>query len=210
MITEFNNKVTAKQYLSLQEAFTYFNQRLFGNGLPECLITFQRKKGCGGYFSAERFESRVDNSIRVSEIALNCANFSTRDDKHILSILVHEMCHHWQYENGTAPKTAYHNKEFAAKMLEVGLQCSDTGAIGGNDVGNSMSHYILENAKFDTACTILLAKGLILDYNSRENKPKRKSQSKFKYTCPECDSNVWGKKGLNIKCDDCEVHYLPA
>lgn len=201
--------ITAKQYLSLQEAFTFFNDKLFNSTLPECLITFQRKKGCGGYFSPKRFESRLDSTIQVSEIALNVSFFSGKDDKHILSILVHEMAHHWQEEFGKPGRGNYHNKEWADKMKELGLMASDTGKEGGKTTGQSMSHYILVGDRFDNVCNELLLTGVSLDYNSREN-AKNPKKNKNKYQCPCCESNVWGKAELNLLCVDCDVHFLPA
>lgn len=200
--------ITAKQYLSLQEAFKFFNDKLFNNGLPECLITFQRKKGCGGYFSPKRFESRLDNTIQISEIALNVALFTGKTDKYILSILVHEMVHHWQDVFGKPGRGNYHNEEWATKMFEIGLMASSTGKEFGKQTGQSMSHYILTGDKFDVCCDELLARGACLDYNSREN-PKNPKKNKTKYQCPCCETNVWGKPELNLLCVDCDVHYLP-
>jgi predicted SprT family Zn-dependent metalloprotease len=35
--------------------------------------------------------------------------------------------------------------------------------------------------------------------------PDRKAQTRAKYTCPSCETNVWGKPGLNILCGDCDT-----
>ena len=35
-----------------------------------------------------------------------------------------------------------------------------------------------------------------------------KDKSKVKYSCPNCNYNVWGKQGLNIICGDCDANYL--
>ena len=39
-------------------------------------------------------------------------------------------------------RTGYHNREWASKMLEVGLVPSDTGQPGGKQTGQHMTHYI--------------------------------------------------------------------
>lgn len=39
-------RATERAYSELQQAFDFYNQRLFDGELPDCLITFQRgKKG---------------------------------------------------------------------------------------------------------------------------------------------------------------------
>ena len=39
-------------------------------------------------------------------------------------------------------------------------------------------------------------------------KKKRPSSNRFKYSCPACSTNVWGKPDLNIVCGDCEVPFM--
>jgi hypothetical protein len=45
----------------------------------------------------------------------------------ILSTLVHEMVHVWQETYGNPSRRGYHNRQWAEKMREVGLQPSSTG-----------------------------------------------------------------------------------
>lgn len=42
---------TKDAYEELQHCFDHYNQRLFANELPACLITMQRKNQAYGYFS---------------------------------------------------------------------------------------------------------------------------------------------------------------
>jgi hypothetical protein len=65
---------TRDTYSELQQAYEHFNQRLFEDSLPHCLITLQREKRTCGYFSAARFAS-LDGST-TDEIALNPAYFA--------------------------------------------------------------------------------------------------------------------------------------
>jgi hypothetical protein len=95
------------QYVTLAVAFDYFNARLFAGKLPPVLITLQRKKGSLGYYSPRRFEGRDEgngdgggDTRETDEIALHPGEFKGRTDTHILSILVHEMVHHWQTHLG--------------------------------------------------------------------------------------------------------------
>jgi len=34
-----------------------------------------------------------------------------------------------------------------------------------------------------------------------------KSGKWIKYTCPVCGTNIWGKEGLNITCNDCGAAF---
>jgi hypothetical protein len=97
-----------EEYDSFDQAFNYFNVELFGGELPPCLITLQRRAGSYGYYSAKRFETR-DADGETDEIALNPATFKGRTDQDILSVLVHEMVHHWQDHRGKPSRNGYHN-----------------------------------------------------------------------------------------------------
>ena len=46
---------TTKTYTSLDDAFAFFNARLFAGRLPACLITMQRSKSAYGYSAGGRF-----------------------------------------------------------------------------------------------------------------------------------------------------------
>ena len=110
-----SDAITPIEYSGLQAAYDHFNKMLFGGKLPDVFITYQRKSRSLGYFSADRFNGRVDKTGR-HELALNPDGFIGESDKEICSTLVHEQHHVWQHAAGTAPKRGYHDKEWAAKM----------------------------------------------------------------------------------------------
>ena len=198
-----------RTYTSLEAAYDFFNRELFGGTLPPCLITMQRHKGAYGYFSGERFASVGDPQEITDEIALNPAHFASRTPTATLSTLVHEMVHLWQHHSGKPSRTGYHNKEWAAKMREIGLMPSDTGQPGGKDTGQKVSHYIEAGGRFELACTAYLATGAAILYSDRAGDGdaaktrKKKAASKTKYTCPGCGTNAWAKPGTNLVCGDC-------
>jgi hypothetical protein len=74
--------------------------------------------------------------------------------------LVHEMAHVWQHAHGKRTRNGYHNKEWAAKMDELGQLPSDTGQPGGKRTGQKCSHYIAKVGPFAIACAELLKTGL--------------------------------------------------
>lgn len=201
--------ITKNEYKSLDQAYEHFNKTLFKKSLPNVLITFQRKANSKGYFAPDRFTGRQDEST-THELALNPDVFGSRSDMEILSTLVHEMVHVWQQTHGRAPRRAYHDRQWANKMEEVGLMPSATGEPGGNKVGQHMTHYIIEGGPFETSCKKLLASDWKLNWNSSWVMPSKAVpvKSKVKFTCPSCECNAWGKPTLNLVCGDCDESMI--
>jgi hypothetical protein len=194
-----------RTYASLDAAYDHFNLMLFGSGLPPCLITMQRHKGAYGYFHAQRLGRKDDGRQVVDEIALNPAHFAERTPAEILSTLVHEMAHVWQHHYGTPSRTGYHNREWAAKMKELGLIPSTTGRPGGKETGQKVSHYVEPGGPFARAFARLEAPAVLYQdlAGDDESARRRKAASKTKYACPGCGVNAWAKPGVNLVCGDC-------
>jgi predicted SprT family Zn-dependent metalloprotease len=133
---------TLRTYNEINEAYDFFNLKLFAGSLPPCLITMQRKNKTYGYFAGSRFGTRDGKEI-TDEIALNPSHFRKRTTEESLSTLVHEMAHLWQHHHGKPPRRGYHSREWAAKMRVLGLIPTDTGAPGGRETGQHVSHYIV-------------------------------------------------------------------
>lgn len=149
---------TSRTYKTLDDAYRFFNERLFDSRLPACLITMQRSKKAYGYFAGSRFGSADGKEITV-EIALNPTHFRSRTTEQSLSTLAHEMAHLEQHHFGKPSRGGYHNKEWARMMHAIGLIPSDTGEPGGKEVGPKISHYILGGGAFAVACADLIARG---------------------------------------------------
>lgn len=132
----------------------------------------------------------------------------------------------WQWEFGNPSRNGYHNKEWAAKMEEVGLMPSETGEPGGKKTGQRMTHYVIPEGNYEKAFQKMpetytlpftslegdIMRSLLtgisgIDRKStsvKKAKLRPKSRSKTKYSCPNCEINVWGKPNLNIRCGDCD------
>jgi hypothetical protein len=202
--TPTKETITQAEYRAFQQAYDFFNAELFGGALPHVLVTLQRQAKTYGYFSPERFVGRTEKEA-VHELAMNPDHFG-RTDELILSTLVHEMVHVWQKASGKMPRRGYHDKQWATRMKEAGLQPSDTGQPGGKETGQSVSHYIVENGRFAVAFAKLQATGFRLRWQSRvEIDPTRKAKkaSKTKYTCPSCGLNAWAKPQTRLICGVC-------
>lgn len=204
---------TQRTYKTLDDAYRFFNGRLFGGTMPGCLITMQRSKKAYGYFAGRRFGSADGNEV-TDEIALNPSHFRSRTTEESLSTLVHEMAHLQQHHFGKPSRASYHNKEWAQMMRAVGLIPSDTGAPGGREVGQKVSHYIEEGGAFARACAELMGMGFDALYvelwsEGEAAKRKKKAASKTRYTCPTCGVNAWAKPQTALVCGDCEERMPP-
>jgi predicted SprT family Zn-dependent metalloprotease len=196
--------ITPAQYRAFQDAYDFFNKELFAGSLRHVLVTLQRHAHTRGYFAAERFSGRTEQTT-AHELAMNPDTFMGRSDREICSTLAHEMVHVWQQAHGTPPRKAYHDKQWSAKMKEIGLYPSSTGEPGGKEVGAKMTHYIVAGGKYDQAFAKLAARGFALSWQSlpwgKERKAKKASKTKF--TCPVCAQNVWGKPEAQVVCGVC-------
>jgi hypothetical protein len=197
--------ITQLEYKAFQYAYDFFNMALFGDSLPQVLITLHRRAHSKGYFVPERFDGRLDPSA-VHELALNPDQFTDRDDCEILSTLVHEQVHVWQQTYGTPSRRGYHNREWADHMKQVGLAPSSTGEPGGKETGQRVNHYIVEGGPYAQAYAHLAATGYVLHWQSKPEsvQGRGKTASKTKYTCPDCGLNAWAKPDAHLVCGDCE------
>ena len=196
--------ITPAAYRAIQEAYDFFNAELFGGSLPHVLVTLQRHAKARGYFSPERFTGRTEDAA-AHELAMNPDSFNGRSDELILSTLAHEMAHVWQQSHGTPPRRSYHDRQWAAKMKEIGLPPTATGEPGGKETGRHVTHNIVPGGLYAQAFAKLKAKGFQLPWQSApEGKPaKAKKVSKTKFTCPECGQNAWAKPDALLICGDC-------
>lgn len=206
--------ITKEHYDLLDAAYRYFNKLLFKGELPDVMIVLHRKKSSRGYFHAERFmekKSSPKQKVRKSfdELALNPDEFE-RADIAILSTLVHEMCHVWQYRcTDKFPKNGYHDKKWGAKMKEVGLYPSATGSEGGKETGQKMTHYIIKNGAFERhALKFLQGKSIRLSSYPLLAMSSQSNKNKVKYQC-SCGTNIWAKPKLKgISCDNCGEYFV--
>jgi predicted SprT family Zn-dependent metalloprotease len=224
---------TEEQFSALNEAYKYFNQTLFNNQLPGCILNFSRKKNTHGFLAPSRWRRVGNTDHYIHEISLTPFTLY-REPLLVFSTLVHEMVHLWQWEFASPSRNGYHNKEWSLKMEEVGLIPSDTGKKGGKKTGQSMTHYIEEGGQYErlfnkmpkqfllpfTSLEGDLMKSLIEKKNGEGGKKSDElkkrdrlitsGRKKTKYTCPSCKSNVWGKPKLKIVCGSCEVDFNPC
>lgn len=217
-------KPTQETYDALQAAYDHFNWTLFESALPGCLITLQRKGRSFGYFHHRRFANK--DGTPCDEIALNPVHFLSRSVEDTLSTLVHEMAHLWQFHLGKPGRRGYHNRQWAEKMKTLGLHPSSTGLPGGAELGDTVSHYIIDGGGFIRAAEELTGKGFEIAWREQvlsainappgieggEGKPPppAKGGKRVKYTCPVCGLNAWSKHEASLLCGEDREAMLPA
>lgn len=154
---------TGEAYLLFQTAYDYFNQALFDDQLPKCVITFQRQKRLMGYVSFRRWYHAAEGKFS-DELAINPEYFANYSLMDIFQTLCHEMVHVWQSHFGHPSRSGYHNEEWARKMIAIGLMPSTTGKPGGAIVGQTVSDYILSDGPFLAACTQFIHSGVQISW----------------------------------------------
>lgn len=196
---------TAVTYGDLNRAYAFFNERLFGNELPPCLITLQRRNKAMGYFAPDRFWSTTGKV--TDEIALNPSYFAQLGITEAMQTLVHEMAHLWQKHFGQhPPRRGYHNKEWGAKMKAVGLHPSSTGKEGGKETGQKVADYIITGGPFEKACAEFNLTDLFgyrWDDEDEKKKRKKKNASKTPFECQGCGLKAWAKASALLACSEC-------
>ncbi|MBY0380087.1 MAG: SprT-like domain-containing protein [Burkholderiales bacterium] len=139
---------------SIQLAFDHFNEALFNNQLPQVLFSSQRQSGVMGYFASDRWASV--NGKKCHEIAINPLYVGRSTLIEFMQTLVHEMVHCWQYCYGKPSIKSYHNRQWANKMIAIGLMPTSTGMLGGAITGQHIMDYPLAKGKFIISCEKLL------------------------------------------------------
>jgi predicted SprT family Zn-dependent metalloprotease len=199
---------TSEQFSAFQKQFDHFNRTLFGKALPAVLLNFSRKANSYGFFAPDRWKNGDGTSTH--EISLNPAYLAERAAEATSSTIVHEMVHLWQHQHGAPSRRGYHNEQWAAKMRDVGLMPSSTGAAGGDSVGYAVSHYIVEGGAFERAFRAMPTQ-FVFPWQSWEptgsSRAKKVARNKVKYTCPTCNANAWGKPDLNLVCGDDDAAF---
>ncbi len=211
-------QLSGRQYQLLQDAFDFFNTRLFAGELPQVLLTLHRHKRAAGYFWADRFTLRgakAQKDAIVHEIALNpeCFLEAVPTEK-TLSTLAHEMAHLWQEDRGRKkPRKAYHNKEWADKMEEIGLMPSNTGEKGGKRTGQRMSHYIIPGGPFARSCARyleLVSEAVLINAVPKITVAATSDRKKLKacFECLTCKQKAWAKPTAKLICGECKRPML--
>ena len=166
----FKGTPTRQIYDALQTAYDHFNRELFGGKLPQVLIVLQRKTKTMGYVSEKRWQNAKGEQL-IDELAVNPEYFFGHPILEVLQTLVHEQNHVYQSAFGKPSRRCYHNKEWADKMVSMGLVPSDTGKPGGRRIGQQISDFALIDGSFFFSALRLFFKGFCIPWLDRFPQP---------------------------------------
>lgn len=189
------------QYTAYQLAFNHFNEKLFGNGLPACMLSFSRRRSSSHtLFTSELWHEKAGPV--TPEISLNLKQLGEGALIEATATLVREMVHLWQEKYGHPSCKGYYNREWAKKMATIGLIPTATGLPGGKRTGKGLKHYIEANGQFELAFQQMPKSCLWPFLPAAIEGGKNKGYSeKEMYQCPGCGIKVWGKGGLGLVCE---------
>jgi hypothetical protein len=194
-------KPTQAQFAAYQQLFDYFNRTLFDSSLPDCMLSFsRRRRSSHTLFTAGQWREEAGSA--TPEISLNLKQMSEGEPLEIMATLVREMVHLWQEQYGQPSWNGYYNREWAAKMVEVGLIPSATGETGGQQTGQGIKHYIEVAGRFAQAYREMPATYLWpFRPAALESEKSGGYSEKMMYQCVGCGVKVWGKNGLGLVCE---------
>ncbi len=112
------------------------------------------------------------------------------------------MVHLWQFHFRKPGRRGYHNREWADKMLEVGLVPSDTGLPGARVTGDRMSHYVMESGPFDPVFHSL-SLSLWFDRQQADSPHVTRTSGRAKFRCRVCPLNAWAKQSALLYWGAC-------
>ncbi len=182
---------------SYQQAFNYFNEQLFDNALPKCILSFAATGKSLGFFRDKRW--KVDEFGDLPEISLNPI-LLTRQDDLIFQVLVKNMVQLWQQTFGTPPnKEFYYNIEFTEKMADLGLPCTP-------DYGYSINFEVDENGSYSEVKQKAVQQFFPLTTTTVPTHFKA-PQKRVLYVCPECSFKAYATAGGKLICNthDCNA-----
>ena len=205
-------------------AYDFFNARLFDHTLPRCLITLSSgRRHASGYFRPTYF-SQEHEPRPIDEIGMNPEHF--KDLTSYLSTLVHEMAHLWQAHFDKPGRNGYHNRKWAKKMLELGLAPFNVGHPE-EMTGVRISHTVVAGGPFDVMCNELLATGFsvrwkhtqeVVPVEEEEEEPEdpkvalrkeKQKASKTPFHCPKCGTTkAWAKPTAKLMCGSCRIDLI--
>lgn len=187
--------------LAFMKMFNLFNEHYFENKLPKVIITFESgyKKGAFGWIYTKPTweQSRQERfNINIS------SDFLDRDIYSVMATLLHEMCHLYALENSikdTSRAGIYHNKKFKEIAESHGLEVFEEDKIGfGRTKPTEETKSFIDSNS--GVISFEVKKMRPVEKEGGEEKPK---QSRRKYVCPCCGTQITATKEVRVICGDC-------
>ena len=200
---------TERAHRELAQAFVHFNNRLFNEELPDCLIRLQANRARRGLFDPNRF---ITIGMRTAHaIDINPQIFARSTIKEVLADIVHQLCQAWAHKHNVRGRRGYHSAGWAEKMESIGLIPSDTSKPGGKKTGERVGHYIEEGGAFDQAAEEFIATGWTITWLDRIAAPRADDEADELVEQEVLGAPLLGKSALLVSpvTPDHDDHDLP-
>ena len=200
----------------LNKIFDLLNEEFFESALSRPTITIQSTPKAYGHFSLrdDTWVSTIGNS---HEINIGAGTLS-RNIEDIVTTLLHEMVHYYNYERGVqdcSRGNTYHNKHFRDEAEARGLQVSKSDKYGWaiTEPTETILDFVIKNQLTDILINRneMIYGGFSGTYGKGVNGTSttiRKTSSSRKYICPCCGMSVRATRTVRISCMDCDEEMI--
>lgn len=230
-------KTSTELYAKIQTVIDELDANFFsGKGkqpIPELVFAINNQcRVCVTAFVSPDALYDKKNDKKLQYMGINPRHLN-RDVGEILATICHELCHIYENAYIHIPRGGYHDRQWAELMNDCGLNPvflnkSKTAVSTKIVEGGKFAEYIEIFKDFhgedyfniveysplvehNTRVALGIEDGdIVSDTPKADNadKPiKKYNRNKVKYTCPDCQSKVWGKAGLHIECVDCACSF---
>ncbi len=199
----------------LNKIFDLLNETFFENELSRPTITIQSTPRAYGHFSL-REDTWVSKLGGTHEINIGAGTLA-RPIEEVVSTLLHEMVHYYNYERGVqdcSRGNTYHNRKFREEAERRGLIVEHSDKYGWSHTSPSdlLLDFVLENDLSDILINRNEFSGFQMGgtgtHNGTPITPTAKKSSSRKYICPCCGTSIRATKKVNIGCLDCGVPMI--
>lgn len=199
----------------LNKIFDLLNETFFENELSRPTITIQSTPRAYGHFSL-REDTWVSKLGGTHEINIGAGTLS-RPIEEVVSTLLHEMVHYFNYERGVqdcSRGNTYHNRKFREEAERRGLIVEHSDKYGWSHTSPSdlLLDFVLENDLSDILINRNEFSGFQMGgtgtHSGTSITPTAKKSSSRKYICPCCGTSIRATKKVNIGCLDCGVPMI--
>ena len=199
----------------LNKIFDLLNESFFENELSRPTITIQSTPRAYGHFSL-REDTWVSKLGGTHEINIGAGTLS-RPIEEVVSTLLHEMVHYYNYERGVqdcSRGNTYHNRKFREEAERRGLIVEHSDKYGWSHTSPSdlLLDFVLENDLSDILINRNEFSGFQMGgtgtHSGTPITPTAKKSSSRKYICPCCGTSIRATKKVNIGCLDCGVPMI--
>ncbi len=199
----------------LNKIFDLLNEEFFENELSRPTITIQSTPRAYGHFSL-REDTWVSKLGGTHEINIGAGTLA-RPIEEVVSTLLHEMVHYFNYERGVqdcSRGNTYHNRKFKEEAERRGLLVEHSEKYGWSHTSPSdlLLDFVLENDLSDILINRNEFSGFQMGgtgtHSGTPITPTAKKSSSRKYICPCCGTSIRATKKVNIGCLDCGVPMI--